>query len=124
MIHDCARPLVSQKIISDCVCALKRYDAVAVALDVVDTIVCAENNIITNTLNRSSLKRMQTPQCFKLSLIKKAHKLSENDECFTDDCGLILKHKFADIFIVQGSDENLKITYPFDYYVLEKILSN
>ena len=66
--------------------------------------------------------QIQTPQCFKLSLIKKAHELSKNDQSFTDDCGLIIKHNLADVFVVQGDIENIKITYPSDILIANEIL--
>ena len=122
LIHDCARPFVTQKIISNCIENLEKYSAVNVAIPTTDTILEIENNIIKSIPNRANLRSSQTPQCFKLSLIKKAHELSKNDNNFTDDCGLIIKHNLADIFIVDGDVENIKITYPDDIYIAEKIL--
>ena len=63
--------------------------------------------------------RGQTPQCFKLSAIKKAHELSKDDNNFTDDCGLVLKHKLCPVFVVEGEIENIKITYPLDIYIAD-----
>lgn len=114
LIHDCARPFVSQEIIKRCVKALDTNEAVAVAIPTSDTIIKVNNNIITEIPQRSSLMRIQTPQCFRLSLIKKAHELSKNDSNFTDDCGLVLKHNLAQIHIVEGSEKNIKITTPED----------
>ena len=114
LIHDCARPFVSQDIIKRCVEALKENSAVAVAIPTSDTIINVHDNIIAEVPQRSSLMRIQTPQCFRLSLIKKAHELSKNDNNFTDDCGLVLKYNLAQIHIVEGSVQNIKITTPED----------
>jgi 2-C-methyl-D-erythritol 4-phosphate cytidylyltransferase len=114
LIHDCARPFVSQDIIKRCVEALKENSAVAVAIPTSDTIIKVHDNIIAEVPQRSSLMRIQTPQCFRLSLIKKAHELSKNDNNFTDDCGLVLKYNLAQIHIVEGSVQNIKITTPED----------
>ena len=122
LIHDCARPFVTDRIINDCIKALKKYDAVNVAIPAVDTIIEVENGLIKSTPNREKLMQVQTPQCFKLSLIKKAHELAKNDTKFTDDCGLITKNNLADVYVVQGEIENFKITYPKDFYLAEKIL--
>ena len=122
LIHDCARPFVTQKIINSCICALNNHNAVGVAIPARDTIIEVKDNIITNIPNRANLASIQTPQCFKLSLIKKAHELSENDTNFTDDCGLILKHNLADIFIVDGDNKNFKITYSEDFLVANEII--
>ena len=97
LIHDCARPFVSQKIISNCIDALDRCDAVGVAIETGDTIVRVEGNKIISIPNRTNLRKIQTPQCFKLSVIKKAHELSKEDESFSDDCGLVIQHGLTDI---------------------------
>lgn len=114
LIHDCARPFVSQDIITECVKALDKYIAVAVAIPSSDTIIKVNNGVITDIPQRDSLMRIQTPQCFRLSLIKKAHELSKDDNNFTDDCGLVLKYNLADVHIIEGSCENIKITTPQD----------
>ena len=122
LIHDCARPFLTQKIIDDCIEALKTYDAVDVAIPSADTIVeIDDNNIIQNIPHREKLRRGQTPQCFKLSLIKKAHELSKNDKNFTDDCGLIVKYNLADVFVVEGDVENIKVTYPSDIFMADRL---
>ena len=125
LIHDCARPFVNQKIISDCIEALKTYNAVVPVIQTSDTIYeIGQNNIINNIPNRNHLRRAQTPQCFKLSLIKKAHELSKDNENYTDDCGLVIKNNLTDIYVVEGSIENIKITYPNDITIAEMILKN
>ena len=122
IIHDCARPFLTQKIIEDCVEALKTYSAVDVAIPSADTIVeVDENNIIQNIPLRDRLRRGQTPQCFRLSVIKKAHELSKNDKNFTDDCGLVVKYNLCDVFVVQGDVENIKVTYPSDIFMADRL---
>lgn len=122
IIHDCARPFLSQKIIKDCIKALEKYDAVDVAISSADTIIKVdENNIICDIPNRAELRRGQTPQCFKLSIIKKAHELSKNDFNFTDDCGLIVKYNLGEVYVVEGDVENIKITYPSDIFMADRL---
>ena len=121
IIHDCARPFLTQQIISDCIEALKEHDAIDVAIPATDTIVEVENNIIKNVPKRANLRMGQTPQCFKLSLIKKAHELAKNSQDFTDDCGLIIKYNLADVYVVEGSTENIKVTYPSDIFMADRL---
>lgn len=122
IIHDCARPFLTHKIITDCIEALKIYNAVDVAIPSADTIIKVdENNVIQNIPKRSTLKRGQTPQCFKLSTIKKAHELSKNDSNFTDDCGLIVKYNLGDVYVVDGDVENIKVTYPSDIFMADRL---
>lgn len=122
LIHDCARPFLSQRILNECIKALKNNDAVDVAIKTTDTILTVEDNIIKNIPERKNLMSSQTPQCFKLSLIKKAHELAKNDKNFTDDCGLVLKYNLAPIFIVEGESKNIKITNPIDEYFAKCII--
>lgn len=121
IIHDCARPFLTNRIITDCVNALKKYDAIDVAIPATDTVIEVEDDIISNIPNRSKLQRGQTPQCFRLSLIKKAHELSKNDKNFTDDCGLIVKYNLAKVFVVNGDVENIKVTYPSDIFMADRL---
>lgn len=126
LIHDGVRPLVSSKIISDCITELASKSAVCVAIDSTDTIFQTnEKNIITAIPQRATLKRAQTPQCFKLSLMKKAHKLANNDnDCkVTDDCGLIKHYNLADIYLLNGDENNIKITYKEDLEFVKKVLN-
>ena len=123
-IQDCARPLVSQKIINDCVECMKTNDACTVAIPSNDTVYKIENNIVESIPERKTIMRAQTPQCFKLSLIKKAHELSKNDTNFTDDCGLIIRNHLCPVKIINGSEENIKITYKDDIYFAEQILKS
>lgn len=124
LIHDCARPLVSQNIINNCIEALGEHEAVDVAIPVADTIVEISENIIKKLPERKFLRRSQTPQCFRLSLIKKAHELAKNDDNFTDDCGLVFKYNLSEIYVAEGEEENIKITYPNDIFIAEKIIEN
>ena len=121
VIHDCARPFLTQKIIADCIDALEKYNAVDVAIPSADTIIKVNDNIIENIPERAYLRRGQTPQCFKLSTIKKAHELSKNDSNFTDDCGLIVKYGLGEVYVVDGDVENIKVTYPSDIFMADRL---
>ena len=121
VIHDCARPFLTQQIVINCVKALNHYDAVDVAIPSADTIIEVKDDFIKNVPDRSCLMRGQTPQCFKLSVIKKAHDLSKNDPNFTDDCSLILKYGLGKVYVVEGDVRNIKITYPSDIYLADRL---
>jgi 2-C-methyl-D-erythritol 4-phosphate cytidylyltransferase len=125
LLHDAARPLVSQRIIADCVTALRTHDAVGTAIPTSDTIVVAEDGVMSHVPPRETLYRCQTPQCFRLSVIAKAHELAAKDPTFipTDDCGVVLGYlPDVPVHIVQGSERNIKVTYPGDLAVAEALL--
>ena len=121
LIHDCARPFLSERVIKECTEALKKYEAVDVAVPTPDTIIKVKDDVIEHIPERKSLMRGQTPQCFRLSLIKKAHELSKNDQNFTDDCGLIVKYNLGKAYVVEGDMENIKITYPSDIFMADRL---
>lgn len=122
LIHDCVRPFLSERIIKNCIEALEKYDAIDVAIPTADTIIKINTNgLIDEIPERKFLYRGQTPQCFKLSLIKKAHEISKNDNNFTDDCGIVLKYGLSDVYVVDGDIDNIKITYKSDIYLADRL---
>ena len=121
------RPLVSQRIITDCLNALQQYKAVDVAIPCTDTIieVNAEGHICHIT-PRSMLRNVQTPQCFRLETIDEAYRIGLNDPNFitTDDCGVVHRYLPEEpIFVVEGDTTNIKVTYPEDLILAEKVLN-
>jgi 2-C-methyl-D-erythritol 4-phosphate cytidylyltransferase len=126
LVHDAARPFVSKKIIDDIFAALNTYAAVNIAVPSPDTIIeVSDKNLVKNIPDRKYLRRVQTPQGFKWDLIQKAHELAIDKGIAnaTDDCSLILTFKLADIYVVEGSEENIKITYPSDLQIAEKMIA-
>jgi 2-C-methyl-D-erythritol 4-phosphate cytidylyltransferase len=127
LLHDAARPLVDQRIIADCVAALRVHDAAGVAVPASDTMVVTENGVMHSMPRRETLQRCQTPQCFRLSVISRAHELAAADPDFTptDDCGVVLRYlPGVVVHIVPGSERNIKVTYPQDLAVAEALLSS
>jgi 2-C-methyl-D-erythritol 4-phosphate cytidylyltransferase len=126
LLHDAARPLVDQRIIADCVAALGAHQAAGVAVSASDTIVITDNGVMHSMPRRETLWRCQTPQCFRLPVIVRAHELAAADPDFapTDDCGVVLRYlPGVDVRIVAGSERNIKITYPHDLAVAEALLA-
>jgi 2-C-methyl-D-erythritol 4-phosphate cytidylyltransferase len=127
LLHDAARPLVDQRIIADCVAALRVHDAAGVAVPASDTMVITENGVMRSMPRRESLFRCQTPQCFRLSVITRAHELAAADPGFapTDDCGVVLRYlPDVAVHVVAGSERNIKVTYPQDLAVAEALLTD
>lgn len=129
LFHDAARPLVDQRIIADCVAALADCQAVGVVVPTADTIVEMADGVMTSIPPRETLGRCQTPQGFRLSVIRLAHQLAAADPdaagfSATDDCGIVLRYlPDVEVRAIQGSERNLKITYPGDLRVAESLLT-
>lgn len=128
LFHDAVRPLVSERIINDCLFAMKHYNAVGVAVKTTDTIIRVNSNeCIAEIPNRLCLRNMQTPQCFKLRTIKKAYELALADASFTstDDCGIVKRYLPDEpIYLVEGDYSNIKITYKEDIQLMQILLQN
>jgi 2-C-methyl-D-erythritol 4-phosphate cytidylyltransferase len=126
LLHDAARPLVDQRIIADCVAALEVHQAAGVAVPASDTIVTVSpDGVMVSALRRETLQRCQTPQCFRLSVIARAHELAAADPGFTptDDCGVVLRYlPEVPVHVVPGSERNIKVTYPGDLAVARALL--
>lgn len=132
LFHDCVRPLVSQRIINDCLDALQQYDAVDVAVPTTDTIIeaspCLSQGgelVIAAIPPRSTLYNVQTPQGFRRGVIAKAFEIALQDASFqpTDDCSVVFRYMpDTPIHIVNGDTTNIKITYKEDLEFAERIL--
>jgi len=114
LIHDAARPFVSERIITDVINALDEHEAVNVAVTIPDTIIeIDDSGKMKNIPDRSLMKLVQTPQGFRLSVISKAYGLAFKDQGFTatDDCGVVFRYlNDVSVFIVEGENRNIKIT--------------
>ncbi|HEY3683588.1 MAG TPA: bifunctional cytidylyltransferase/SDR family oxidoreductase [Streptosporangiaceae bacterium] len=124
LFHDAVRPLLSQRIIHDCVKALRTHRAVDVAIPSSDTVIVTDGDVITGIPDRSRLRRGQTPQGFRLSTIRRAYDLAAGDPAFdaTDDCGVVLRYLPGEpIHVVAGDEQNMKVTQPVDIYLTDKL---
>nr|WP_049571673.1 bifunctional cytidylyltransferase/SDR family oxidoreductase [Streptomyces sp. SBT349] len=129
LFHDAVRPLLSRRVIADCVAALDRYRAVDVAIPSADTIIVTrthgeDGEFITDVPDRSRLRRGQTPQAFRLSTIRRAYDIAAGDPNFqaTDDCSVVLKYlPDVPIHVVAGDEFNMKVTQPVDVFIADKL---
>ena len=123
LIHDSARALVSEEIITDNILECYKYDAVVTVLPATDTIVTSKSDIIEEMPNRSELYVEQTPQTFKYGLICQAHELYNGKEEVTDDCKLVYLLGY-DIHFVRGSKKNFRITTKEDLLLLKQLMKD
>ncbi|MER5176806.1 bifunctional cytidylyltransferase/SDR family oxidoreductase [Streptomyces sp. NPDC002896] len=129
LFHDAVRPLLSQRIVADCIAALDTHDAVDVAIPTADTIIVtrthgADGEYITDIPDRSRLRRGQTPQAFRLSTIRRAYRIAAADPSFraTDDCSVVLNYlPDVPIHVVRGDAHNMKVTEPVDIHIADKL---
>ena len=123
-VQDGARPLVTPELIDRTVEAAAKCGAAAPAVPVKDTIkTVTEEGAVTGTPDRSTLRAVQTPQVFETDLLKAALQSAlENDVPVTDDCSAVERLGKV-VYLIDGDEENLKITTPMDLVVVEAILA-
>lgn len=122
-VQDGARPLVTPELIDRVIAAAKRCGAAAPAVPVKDTIKeVRDGGAVERTVDRSILRAVQTPQVFDAGLLKAAlQDAVENGVPITDDCSAVERLGKV-VFLVDGEEENLKITTPVDLILAEAIL--
>ena len=120
VVHDAARPLITPKLIDETVNECKEKLAVIVAVEASSTIKTVENGVVKETLKRSELWEVQTPQAFDREILEKAHGLPKDDEA-TDDAMLVEKAGYT-VHILQGDYKNIKVTTNEDLIVAQAFL--
>lgn len=124
LIHDAVRPFFTEGLVERLIAAAFEYGAAAPGLIPRDTVSEIDGDGFFKTvLNRTALRNMQTPQVFKAELIKAAHlKAKEEGVSFTDDCSLY-RYYGGQIRIIDGEEDNIKITVPRDLESARLILA-
>ena len=125
LIHDGARPFVTNKNIVDSINAARTYGACGVGVRLKDTVkICDQNDFVLSTPDRNSLWSIQTPQGFAYNIIMDAHeKAIKNNYIGTDDMVLVERLGIP-VKIVEGNYQNIKITTPEDLVIGESIASS
>lgn len=126
MVHDCARPFVTEDMIQNTVDAATECGAATVAVPVKDTIKEADDDsFVARTLDRQRLWSIQTPQTFRYDLLLRAHlQAREKNIQATDDASLIEELGGHQVKLVMGGYQNIKITTPDDLIVARVILES
>ncbi len=120
-IHDGARPFVTKQVIEDAIAQAAVNGAAAPAVPVKDTIKSAHNAIVEETLERSTLYAVQTPQVFDGDLIRAALQKALDDGAeLTDDCAAVERLGMK-VVLTPGDERNIKLTTPTDLLIGEAL---
>ena len=121
LIHDGARPMISQAIIQNAIETVKLKKALTVMTKTIDTIKeVDETGKILRTIDRTRLYNTQTPQAFEYNLIKEVHEKLKGQN-FTDDAGMV-EHLGIDVYMIDGDYKNIKITTQNDIAIAREYL--
>ncbi len=116
MVHDAARPLIPTRVIDSCLSSLRKHDGVAPALKPVDSMIQLMDSGFNN-LQRDKLRIVQTPQCFRIDVLKAAHASGIID---TDEIGLVKQsNPQAQLEFIEGAPETMKVTKLIDLEIID-----
>ena len=122
-VHDGARPLVSEAVITEAVTTAAEYGAAAPVVPVKDSIKRIKDGNIAADVARDTLAAVQTPQVFRKDLLRRAlTSAAERGYSFTDDCAAV-ESLGTIVKATHGSYQNIKITTPEDILVAEALLT-
>ena len=123
LIHNAVNPFIDEATINNCINAAKKYGAAAVGFPAKDTIKVVEDGLVRQTIDRSLIWQVQTPQAIKYFLAKKAFERAYADKFYgTDDVSLV-ERLGGSVKIVYCPRENIKITEPYDLAYANKMVN-
>lgn len=124
LIHDAARPCLSAALRDRVIDALAGHDAVVPAVAVTDTLIRDADASVDAILDRAHIAGVQTPQAFRLDLIRRAHKIARERGFKSSDDGSLVLALAEKVATVPGERTNLKVTFRDDLALAEAILRN
>lgn len=124
LIHDGVRPLINEKTITDNIASVKEHGSAITSVKVKETVlVVSGDNSIDSVPKREDTRLARAPQSFYLDEIIGAHRRAMKEERydFIDSCSL-MQHYGKKLYLIEGPQENIKITTPDDFYTMRALL--
>lgn len=124
LIHDGVRPLINEALISANIDSVVRHNSAITSVAAKETVVeVSESGKVISIPDRNSLRIARAPQSFWLNEILDAHRNAIRDakEDFVDSCSL-MRYYGKDLYLIDGPQENIKITTPDDFYIMRAII--
>jgi 2-C-methyl-D-erythritol 4-phosphate cytidylyltransferase len=124
LVHDAVRPFASAELIRRVIRATEEYGSAVPALQPKDTIKhrTREGNFVEQTYIRSQLAAVQTPQGFKKDILMDAYSVANIDKVIATDDAMLVEYLGEPVCIVEGEEDNIKITTKRDFQLAELIV--
>lgn len=124
LIHDGVRPLINEKLLTDCLESTREKGNAITAVPAIETIICSKDkNTVSEMIDRTECMMARAPQCFFLDEILENHRKAIEEEKFDFiDSASMMKHYGSILHLVEGPVENIKITTPMDYYTFKALV--
>lgn len=123
LVHDAVRPLINQELISRVIELAKIEKGVIPVIPVRDALIRGKNGYVIESLDRTNLYQVQTPQAIQANILKETLEKAFSEGKIFPDEGSLLHHYGYKVRIIEGSLENFKITFSEDLVIAEKIIS-
>jgi len=121
-VHDGVRPFVTPAEIDRTVREAAEHGAAVLAAPAVETVKEVEGGRVVRTLERARLWRAQTPQCFRIDLLRRAYEQPGALGADVTDCSALVERLGETVRVVEGGADNIKITTPRDFAVAEALV--
>lgn len=123
LVHDGARALVTEAVVQRTIASVRAHGSGIASIPITDTVKRAdEGGQVLETLNRQALFAMQTPQGFKVELLREAHRVAREADYHATDDAALLEYAGLPVYLCQGDPENIKLTTPMDQPLAELLL--
>lgn len=122
VVHDAARPLARPGLFTEVLAAAAEAGAATTAVPLVDSVKRVEGPRVVDTLDRTALVAVQTPQAFRRASLAAAHRRAQTEGWVADDDCALLERAGSEVRVVAGDPENLKVTRPHDLRILRLLL--
>jgi 2-C-methyl-D-erythritol 4-phosphate cytidylyltransferase len=124
IVHDAARPFVSEAMLASVTDKLSEHDGAITALRMNETLKRADDDLVIETVDRSDLWRSQTPQAFRTEALKRAHTRARAESFTATDDAQLVERYGGRIAIVPGEPANIKLTYEDDFAVAQAMIES
>lgn len=122
LVHDAARPFINKNQIKQLTEVAKENGAAVLGVPIKDTVKKVSGDVVDETVDRSSLWAIQTPQAFRISILKEAYEQALKDNFLGTDDASLVERLGKEVKIVLGDYDNIKLTTPEDLYFAEAII--
>lgn len=124
VIHDGARPLVTAELTRRVLDPLDRFDGAVAGTPMDETLKSTDGDLITGTVDRTSLWRVQTPQAFRTAVLRAAHEAASTDGFEATDDSTLVERAGGSVVLVRGPRSNIKVTFPEDFALAGSLLED
>ena len=122
VIHDAVRPFVDVESLEAVIREASHKGSAILAIPCVDTVKQIERNLVVATLPRDKIVLVQTPQAFRYCLLREAFEKAQTDHFYATDESCLVERLGYEVFVLRGSEQNIKITKPADLPVAELLM--